>query len=108
MTKWLGVCLLVCFVATVAPGQEVTSVNVVGYNKITMPPSTFVLVGMQFDAFDPVAKTQNAYYLSQSAGWVDMMTFEAATDILPVGEGFWYLARASFTWTEDNPYLANL
>jgi hypothetical protein len=28
--------------------------------------------------------------------------------VLKVGEGFWYKAKATVNWDEDNPYLANL
>jgi len=37
--------------------QEVPSVNIVGYNKLTLPPSNkLILVGINLDAFDPTLK----------------------------------------------------
>lgn len=53
--KWLGVMLLVVgLVVAVGIAQEVTSVNVVGYNKVTMPGNgAFTLVAVNFDAIDP-------------------------------------------------------
>ena len=32
----------------------------------------------------------------------------AATNIIPMGQGFWYLARTNLTWTETNSYAGNL
>jgi len=49
----------ICFIVAVAAGfilqglsfgQDVSSVNVVGYNKITLPSNTYVMVGVQFDS----------------------------------------------------------
>jgi hypothetical protein len=41
----------------VAIAAEVPSVNIVGYNKLTLPPSNkLILVGINLDAFDPTLK----------------------------------------------------
>jgi len=50
-----GIAILGCMAMMVhATTNEVTSVNVVGYNKTDIPPGgNFNLISVQFDAFDP-------------------------------------------------------
>jgi hypothetical protein len=44
------------------------------------------------------------YWLQDGVGWVKLGEGAATTDVLPMGDAFWYDARAGFTWTEEIPY----
>lgn len=50
------------------------------------------------------------YYLDASGQWYIYGTGQPVgdADVIPVGQGFWYEAKAPFTWVETNRYLHNL
>lgn len=55
----------------------------------------------------------NSYALKDQGGgataWFDQGAWFAATPPaipIPLGRGFWYLAKSGFAWAEGNPYLA--
>lgn len=49
---WLVLLALSCFALMLVHAAEVSSVNVVGYKKVTLPAGGFMMVAMNFDAFD--------------------------------------------------------
>ncbi|MFC1497778.1 hypothetical protein ACFLS1_04785 [Verrucomicrobiota bacterium] len=58
--------------------------------------------------YDPLTTSYTTYFLGPDGNWYDKDTFALATGTVDMGQGFWYVARAGFTWSETNKYIGGL
>lgn len=62
-----------------------------------------------WDSNKGAAGGYHSLYLDGSGVWRDIVGDTEATNIIEMGKGFWYKAKAgSWTWVETNQYIGNL
>jgi len=121
--------LVVGLIAVVGIAQEVTSVNVVGFNKVQVPPAGgFVQVAIQFDAFDPTlegifggqltmnnkagnadnvyiwnpaATNYNHYWMKADGKFYNFNTGLAENPAVAAGEGLWIQSPGGAAGAKD-------
>jgi hypothetical protein len=111
-SKWsMAVAVMVAASCAMAATNEVTSVNVVGFNRIAIPPNGMALVTLNFESFgnstlqdligDQLAVNSKAYIWDRASntyvgasrtrgGW-------SATNVIMRGDAFWLKPAASAT-----------